>query len=326
VNGGLEMSWQEAFERLTEETLVQSNWFPLHRGLLMKLGIQKAMMIHYLLDVLKRIRINKANEDRLEGGWFYCSVKRIESETKINPYFQTSILKELEKDGFITFRKKGLPARRYVKINSVKVGETIHDWAKEQDEQESSDKASRSLETKLVGDISNIRVSKNSERDVRTSCDAKSEGDDHSSNEKTTNTRKVNKSPFEAEDLVLAKRLKSMYILNDCRFGKVRAENLLPDNLAKNIHRLRTKDSIGEGRIRKLIRWLRNPENFSWTFTPRLYTTSSFFMKFTRIEDAMKRKMEETGEGLSLEQKNIRDGNEYLNYRYDDPIRKVHPS
>jgi hypothetical protein len=36
--------------------------------------------------------------------------------------------------------------------------------------------------------------------------------------------------------------------------------------------------------------------------------------------------MEETGEGLSLEQKNIRDGNEYLNYRYDDPIRKVHPS
>jgi DNA-binding PadR family transcriptional regulator len=286
----------------------------------MKLGIQKAMMIHYLLDVLKRIRINKANEDRLEGGWFYCSVKRIESETNINPYFQTSILKELEKDGFITFRKKGLPARRYVKINSVKVGETIHDWAKEQDEQESSHKASRSLQTKLVGHISNTRVSKNSVRDARTLCDAKSEGE-VSLNEKTPK-----KPQYSISDKKAAEHLKSLYVLHNCRFGKVRAENLKIPNLAKSIRRFKQEDGVDQDRIRTVVEWLRNPENFSWTFTPRLYTTSSFFTKFTRIEDAMKRKMEETGEGLSLEQKNIRDGNEYLNYRYDDPIRKVHPS
>lgn len=320
------MSWQEQFERLTEETLVQSNWFPLHRGLLMKLGIQKAMMIHYLMDVLKRIRINKANEDRLEGGWFYCSVKRIESETKINPYFQTSILKELEKEGFITFRKKGLPARRYVKINSAKVGKTINDWAKEEEEQESSHKASRSLGTKLVGHISNTRVSKNSERDDCTSCNAKSNGEvspsekaNESKNKVASQTGSSATRHFDPSDELAARNLKGLYLLHDCRFGKVKSENLKIGNLAKSIHRFREEDGVDLSRIKAVIRWLRDPENFGWTFTPRLYTTSSFFTKFTRIEDAMKRRKEETGEGLSLEEQNIRNDKEYLNYRFDDP-------
>lgn len=308
---------RSGLSKLVQETLFKDNWFPVHRALLSKLGWRKATMLHFLLDYLSRMEYKKKNADKIVDGWFYCTANTIEEEMEVSPTQQTDILKQLAQDGILSFQRRGLPSKRYIRINLDKIAETILKWSEDRRKNREKKKfqGTTRMETSVAAQtgtsvVRHTKVRHNSKRDAPTSCGAKSDG------EVLLNEKKPS---YSISDKKAAEHLKSLYVLHNCRFGKVKAENLLLHNLAKTVRRFKRKYSVDQDRIRAVVEWLRDPEHFGWKFTPRLYTTAAFFEKFTRIEDAMER-FEEENSQESVFEKNAREGKEYLNVKFDDPI------
>lgn len=60
-----------------------------------------------------------------EDDYFYCTVENLEQNVFLNEFFQRKAIKHLCEEGLITVEKRGMPAKRYIRLNKDRIEEFI---------------------------------------------------------------------------------------------------------------------------------------------------------------------------------------------------------
>lgn len=60
-------------------------------------------------------------------GWFFSTVENLEEKTFLSAHQQREALKRLEDQGWIETEKKGMPARRFIRLKEEKIIESLND-------------------------------------------------------------------------------------------------------------------------------------------------------------------------------------------------------
>ena len=93
------------------------NYISLNKDLIRLLGLEEAIILGELaseFDYWER-------EDKLEEGYFYSTVENIEANTTLSDHKQRKALKNLKSKNLVDVKVKGIPAKRYIKINEDQV-------------------------------------------------------------------------------------------------------------------------------------------------------------------------------------------------------------
>ena len=93
--------------------LSTSKYFIVNKELIKALGTEEAIVLGELISE----RDYWDDREQLEDDWFYSTVENIENEIGYNEYKQRKILKSLESKGVLEVKVKGMPAKRYIRIN-----------------------------------------------------------------------------------------------------------------------------------------------------------------------------------------------------------------
>ena len=109
--------------------LDSGNYIAVNRTLIKTFGLHVAVIIGELASEARYWK----KEGKLEDGWFFSTVENIEESTGINPYYQRDAIKQLQGLGFIETMYKGLPRKRYFRINGMAIIQTVAE-IKEQEE------------------------------------------------------------------------------------------------------------------------------------------------------------------------------------------------
>jgi hypothetical protein len=129
---------------IVNKLLSRDNWIIFSRLLLRELNSDEAILLSYLINISDRMANDK--------GWFYRKMQHIRSEMYISESKQTRIMRSLAKKGCISTKYKGIPARRFIRINSKRIREIIDTDSLKLTSQESSRLTSQES-TELTSDI-----------------------------------------------------------------------------------------------------------------------------------------------------------------------------
>lgn len=101
--------------------IASRNFIAVNKDLMRLLGLNEAVLLGELASEYEYWR----EQDKLDGGWFYSTVENVEKNTTLKKNRQATALKNLQKIGIIEVTRKGLPAKRYIKINEEKILEVL---------------------------------------------------------------------------------------------------------------------------------------------------------------------------------------------------------
>ena len=93
--------------------LASDNYIVINRDLLKKYGINVTLMLCELASEYNYFEKN----GKLENGMFYSTIDNISERTGLSKYQQAEALKALDEDGIVKSVIKGMPAKRYFKID-----------------------------------------------------------------------------------------------------------------------------------------------------------------------------------------------------------------
>ena len=93
--------------------LASDNYIVINRDLLKKYGINVTLMLCELASEYNYFDKN----GKLENGMFYSTIDNISERTGLSKYQQAEALKALDEDGIVRSVIKGMPAKRYFKID-----------------------------------------------------------------------------------------------------------------------------------------------------------------------------------------------------------------
>ena len=96
-------------DKTFKQLLMSSNYYALNKQIVKSLGIESA----FLLTILIEASDGLADED----GWFYQTIEKIEELTGIGRHKQDKIIKDLIELKILEQKNKGVPCKRYFKIN-----------------------------------------------------------------------------------------------------------------------------------------------------------------------------------------------------------------
>ena len=82
-----------------------------------KIGLNEAVI---LSELIARFKWHEEKEED-QDGWFYCTTDTLENQTSLNRYYQDKAIDNLQELDLITKKTKGIPAKRYFKINTKQV-------------------------------------------------------------------------------------------------------------------------------------------------------------------------------------------------------------
>nr|DAY29647.1 MAG TPA: replication initiator protein [Caudoviricetes sp.] len=94
-----------------------NNFITLNKDLIKAIGLEEAILLGELAseyDYWKK-------QELLENGYFYSTIENIEEHTTLSEYKQRKALNSLKNQGLIDIKIKGLPAKRFIKINEEQV-------------------------------------------------------------------------------------------------------------------------------------------------------------------------------------------------------------
>lgn len=122
----------EGYWNIGLDFLDSGNYIAANRSLIKAFGLHVAVIIGELASEAKYWK----KRGQLEDGWFFSTVENIEEATGLNAYYQREAIKQLHELGFIETKYKGLPRKRYIRINGMNIIQTI---AQIDGEQETAD-------------------------------------------------------------------------------------------------------------------------------------------------------------------------------------------
>ena len=102
----------------TLKLLASNNFITVNKTLMLSLGIDEAIMIG---ELASEYDYWETKEQLDEDGFFYSTVEKVEENTTLTKYKQKKALDKLQKLGIVEVQRKGLPAKRYVKIHEEKL-------------------------------------------------------------------------------------------------------------------------------------------------------------------------------------------------------------
>lgn len=98
------------------------NFITVNKDLIKLLGLEEAI----LLGELASEHDYWETQDKLEDGYFYSTVENIENHTTLSDHKQRKAIKNLKSKNLIDVKVKGIPAKRYIKINEEQVFELFN--------------------------------------------------------------------------------------------------------------------------------------------------------------------------------------------------------
>lgn len=101
--------------------LASDNYIVINRDLLKKYGINVALMLCELASEYNYFDQN----GKLEDGMFYSTIDNINERTGLSKYQQSEALKVLDNIGIVKSVVKGIPAKRYFKIDVEELAKQI---------------------------------------------------------------------------------------------------------------------------------------------------------------------------------------------------------
>lgn len=104
-------------DRTLKQLLMSSSYFVLNKQIVKAIGIEAGFLLTTLIEASDGL----ANED----GWFYKTAPSLEEETGLSNYKQSKIIEELTKLGILEQENKGMPMKRYFRINFKKIEELV---------------------------------------------------------------------------------------------------------------------------------------------------------------------------------------------------------
>jgi len=104
-------------DRTLKQLLMSSSYFVLNKQIVKAIGIEAGFLLTTLIEASDGL----ANDD----GWFYKTAPSLEEETGLSNHKQSKIIEELTKLGILEQENKGMPMKRYFRINFQKIEELV---------------------------------------------------------------------------------------------------------------------------------------------------------------------------------------------------------
>ena len=96
--------------------LSSSAFLVVNKSLAKQIGLKETVL---LADLISKEEYFIANG--MTDGWFFNTEANIEADTTLTPFMQRKCLKALRKYGIIETKRKGVPAKKFFKINEEQV-------------------------------------------------------------------------------------------------------------------------------------------------------------------------------------------------------------
>lgn len=94
---------------LAKELLLSSGYMTINKKVIKKLGIETAVLLSCFAEAENMMADNE--------GWFFQTVEKVEEVTTLSRYRQDLAIEELKDKGILTQQNKGIPMKRYFKLN-----------------------------------------------------------------------------------------------------------------------------------------------------------------------------------------------------------------
>ena len=138
-------------EKTFKQLLMSSNYYTLNKQIVKTLGIEPA----FLLTILIEASDGLADDE----GWFYQTIEKIGELTGIGRHKQDKIIKDLIESKILEQKNKGVPCKRYFKINYEIIENLV--FQKQQTSLSQNDKLDCKKETNLFVKNSQTCLSQN---------------------------------------------------------------------------------------------------------------------------------------------------------------------
>ena len=138
-------------EKTFKQLLMSSNYYTLNKQIVKTLGIEPA----FLLTILIEASDGLADDE----GWFYQTIEKIGELTGIGRHKQDKIIKDLIESKILEQKNKGVPCKRYFKINYEMIEKLV--FQKQQTSLSQNDKLDCKKETNLFVKNSQTSLSQN---------------------------------------------------------------------------------------------------------------------------------------------------------------------
>ena len=138
-------------EKTFKQLLMSSNYYTLNKQVVKTLGIEPA----FLLTILIEASDGLADDE----GWFYQTIEKIGELTGIGRHKQDKIIKDLIESKILEQKNKGVPCKRYFKINYEMIENLV--FQKQQTSLSQNDKLDCKKETNLFVKNSQTCLSQN---------------------------------------------------------------------------------------------------------------------------------------------------------------------
>lgn len=97
--------------------LASRNYIVLNKELARQIGLEESILLGELASEYEYW----LNREELEDGYFYSTVDNIQENTTLSEYKQRAGLNKLKDFNIVDIKIKGMPAKRYIKINEEEV-------------------------------------------------------------------------------------------------------------------------------------------------------------------------------------------------------------
>ena len=138
-------------DKTFKQLLMSSNYYTLNKQIVKSLGIESAFLLTILIEASDGL-----SDDE---GWFYQTIEKIGELTGIGRHKQDKIIKDLIELKILEQKNKGVPCKRYFKINYSMIEDLV--FFNPQTSLSENDKLDCKKETNLSDENSQTRLSEN---------------------------------------------------------------------------------------------------------------------------------------------------------------------
>lgn len=98
--------------------IANNNYIVVNRSLIKEFGLKEAVLLGELASEYNYYKKNNLLDDK---GYFYSTIENVKDNTTLSSYEQKKCLDSLSKRNIVDVVVKGIPATRYIKINSYQL-------------------------------------------------------------------------------------------------------------------------------------------------------------------------------------------------------------
>lgn len=305
---------EKDYKRL-EMMFSSGEWFMLPRFLLHKTKPVDAVMLSYLITLSRKF----AHEHN--GGWFYCTVARAEDQIGLNDEAQRRSTSRLKAANLLQAKLRGVPPRRYFRINFEVLG-LLADEAREEADERKREREKRLSDVQKTPEIDTQKppesnAGKTPELNLGKTPESNAgeiggEIDNKANKEKGNRKKEVYGSPPKTGDSYdsgfssdgkkvkpAGRKKRTNHKLSefDLRLGatlrsiRIRdmdhPRNISVETHGEQVRLLREHSKVPESKLEKVVKWL--DEYHDDQYSPKLYKATDFHTKWDQIADAMER-------------------------------------